>query len=51
MLGTLNEEKPEELLAAGMHGRIGCNADGITYVVPSIMPMNRLLFMRIPPMG
>jgi nitroimidazol reductase NimA-like FMN-containing flavoprotein (pyridoxamine 5'-phosphate oxidase superfamily) len=34
MLGTLNEEKLEELLRTKMLGRIGCHADGITYVVP-----------------
>jgi nitroimidazol reductase NimA-like FMN-containing flavoprotein (pyridoxamine 5'-phosphate oxidase superfamily) len=34
MLGKLNDEKLEELLRTKMLGRIGCHADGITYVVP-----------------
>jgi nitroimidazol reductase NimA-like FMN-containing flavoprotein (pyridoxamine 5'-phosphate oxidase superfamily) len=34
MLGTLNDEKLEELLQTKLLGRIGCHADGITYVVP-----------------
>lgn len=34
MLGKLQQQEIEELLHAGIVGRIGCNADGETYVVP-----------------
>ncbi|HEY0355242.1 MAG TPA: pyridoxamine 5'-phosphate oxidase family protein, partial [Flavisolibacter sp.] len=34
MLGTLSNEKIEELLHNQVVGRIGCHADGETYVVP-----------------
>ena len=34
MLGTLSENEIEELLTKQVTGRIGCHADGITYIVP-----------------
>lgn len=34
MLGELTETQIEELLRAQLIGRIGCCADGVTYVVP-----------------
>jgi nitroimidazol reductase NimA-like FMN-containing flavoprotein (pyridoxamine 5'-phosphate oxidase superfamily) len=34
MLGELNTEMLEELLKTQLLGRIGCHADGITYIVP-----------------
>ena len=34
MLGTLNTQQIEELLQHQIVGRIGCHADGETYVVP-----------------
>jgi nitroimidazol reductase NimA-like FMN-containing flavoprotein (pyridoxamine 5'-phosphate oxidase superfamily) len=34
MLGTLSEDQIEDLLKQQVTGRIGCHADGITYVVP-----------------
>ena len=34
MLGTLNEDQIETLLRELPVGRIGCHADGITYIVP-----------------
>jgi nitroimidazol reductase NimA-like FMN-containing flavoprotein (pyridoxamine 5'-phosphate oxidase superfamily) len=34
MLGKLNEDQQEELLKTQLLGRIGCSADGITYIVP-----------------
>jgi len=34
MLGALNEDQIETLLRELPVGRIGCHADGITYVVP-----------------
>ena len=34
MLGELDAEQIEELLRAEVLGRIGCHADGRTYVVP-----------------
>jgi nitroimidazol reductase NimA-like FMN-containing flavoprotein (pyridoxamine 5'-phosphate oxidase superfamily) len=34
MLGELNEEQIEELLMSLPVGRIGCHADGVTYIVP-----------------
>jgi nitroimidazol reductase NimA-like FMN-containing flavoprotein (pyridoxamine 5'-phosphate oxidase superfamily) len=34
MLGELNENQIEALLKSRSVGRIGCHADGITYVVP-----------------
>jgi uncharacterized protein len=34
MLGQLNHEDMEELLRSSVVGRIGCHADGRTYVVP-----------------
>jgi nitroimidazol reductase NimA-like FMN-containing flavoprotein (pyridoxamine 5'-phosphate oxidase superfamily) len=34
MLGQLNEEQIETLLKDLPIGRIGCHADGITYIVP-----------------
>ena len=34
MLGELNPEMIEEMLNSQLLGRIGCHADGITYVVP-----------------
>lgn len=34
MLGNLNEDQIEEILHQNVIGRIGCNADGVTYVVP-----------------
>ena len=34
MLGILNQEQIEEVLRSQIIGRIGCHADGITYVVP-----------------
>ena len=35
MLGELNETQVDHLLRAEVIGRIGCHADGITYVVPT----------------
>lgn len=34
MLGTLPPEQIEQVLKEGFVGRIGCHADGVTYVVP-----------------
>lgn len=34
MLGELNEEQIEDLLMSLPVGRIGCHADGVTYIVP-----------------
>ena len=34
MLGELQPQQIEEVLCAGIVGRIGCHADGETYVVP-----------------
>jgi len=34
MLGALSEDEIEDLLKKQTTGRIGCHADGITYVVP-----------------
>ncbi|BAU54014.1 pyridoxamine 5'-phosphate oxidase family protein [Mucilaginibacter gotjawali] len=34
MLGKLNEKQIEDLLKKQVTGRLGCHADGITYVVP-----------------
>ena len=34
MLGTLSNEKIEKLLRTQIVGRIGCSADGETYIVP-----------------
>jgi len=34
MLGALNEDQIETLLRELPVGRIGCHADGITYIVP-----------------
>jgi len=34
MLGELNEEQIEDLLMRLPTGRLGCHADGITYIVP-----------------
>ncbi len=34
MFGELNPEEIEQLLSAQLVGRIGCHADGTTYVVP-----------------
>lgn len=34
MFGDLNKEEIESLLFHGLIGRIGCHADGLTYVVP-----------------
>lgn len=34
MLGELNEKQVDHVLRAEVIGRIGCHADGITYVVP-----------------
>ena len=34
MLGKLSEEQIRELLGGQLIGRIGCHADGLTYVVP-----------------
>ena len=34
MLGKLNEKQVEELLKSQLIGRIGCHANGVTYVVP-----------------
>ncbi len=34
MLGTLNEQQIEDLLTRQVTGRLGCHADGITYIVP-----------------
>jgi len=34
MLGILTEEQIEELLTRQVTGRIGCHADGETYIVP-----------------
>ena len=34
MLGELNKEEIEELLNTQLIGRIGCHADGVTYIVP-----------------
>jgi hypothetical protein len=34
MLGELNPEEVEDLLRSELTGRIGCHADGRTYVVP-----------------
>jgi nitroimidazol reductase NimA-like FMN-containing flavoprotein (pyridoxamine 5'-phosphate oxidase superfamily) len=34
MLGELNKEEIEDLLNTQLIGRIGCHADGVTYIVP-----------------
>lgn len=34
MLGELNPEMVEEMLKTQLLGRIGCHADGVTYIVP-----------------
>ncbi|MDQ5858161.1 MAG: pyridoxamine 5'-phosphate oxidase family protein, partial [Acidobacteriota bacterium] len=34
MLGQLSPEEIEQLLSSEITGRIGCHADGRTYVVP-----------------
>lgn len=34
MIGKLNDQQVEEMLFSHIVGRIGCNADGKTYVVP-----------------
>lgn len=34
MLGQLNEAQMEELLKQQVFGRLGCHADGATYIVP-----------------
>jgi uncharacterized protein len=34
MYGKLNTEEIEQLLGSQLIGRIGCHADGVTYVVP-----------------
>lgn len=34
MLGTLSEQQIEELLKRQLIGRLGCSANGITYIVP-----------------
>ncbi len=34
MLGTLNSEQIEQILRSEVIGRIGCHANGKTYVVP-----------------
>ena len=34
MLGELNDKQMEDLLKAQVTGRLGCHANGITYVVP-----------------
>ncbi len=34
MLGDLNPERIEELLRTQLVGRLGCHADGLTFVVP-----------------
>ena len=34
MIGTLNKKEIESLLKRQVIGRIGCHADGVTYVVP-----------------
>ena len=34
MLGSLDSKQIEEVLAHQVVGRIGCSAEGITYVVP-----------------
>jgi nitroimidazol reductase NimA-like FMN-containing flavoprotein (pyridoxamine 5'-phosphate oxidase superfamily) len=34
MLGILNDSQMEDVLKTQVIGRIGCHADGITYVVP-----------------
>jgi len=34
MLGKLNEQQMEDLLKRQVTGRLGCHADGVTYVVP-----------------
>jgi len=34
MLGTLNEKQIDDLLIRQVTGRIGCHADGTTYIVP-----------------
>lgn len=34
MLGELNPEMVEELLKTQLLGRIGCHAEGVTYIVP-----------------
>ncbi|MCG2616291.1 pyridoxamine 5'-phosphate oxidase family protein [Terrimonas sp. NA20] len=34
MFGTLDQQEIEELLGRQMIGRLGCHADGMTYVVP-----------------
>lgn len=34
MLGELNQEQIDELLTSLPVGRIGCHADGVTYIVP-----------------
>ncbi len=34
MLGTLNSEQIEQILRSEVIGRIGCHANGQTYVVP-----------------
>ena len=34
MLGTLEKNEVEDFLAGQVVGRIGCHADGVTYIVP-----------------
>jgi nitroimidazol reductase NimA-like FMN-containing flavoprotein (pyridoxamine 5'-phosphate oxidase superfamily) len=34
MLGTLEDKEIEDLLKDNATGRIGCHADGVTYIVP-----------------
>jgi len=34
MLGELNEKQIDELLKQQVTGRLGCHADGLTYIVP-----------------
>ena len=34
MVGKLSESEIEDVLAGNILGRIGCHADGLTYVVP-----------------
>jgi nitroimidazol reductase NimA-like FMN-containing flavoprotein (pyridoxamine 5'-phosphate oxidase superfamily) len=34
MFGNLNNEQIEKLLVSQLIGRVGCHADGVTYIVP-----------------
>jgi nitroimidazol reductase NimA-like FMN-containing flavoprotein (pyridoxamine 5'-phosphate oxidase superfamily) len=47
MFGKLNHDQIEEVLKNQFIGRIGCHADGITYVIPVSYVMMENVFMDI----